>query len=80
MEKLCLLQLLHLYHECEPCFANDLVVYHLFDSRKLYSPQKLREILEEFVKYGFNPFSKDLSPTAKVMMKSIIARCDSIIK
>ena len=80
LEKLCLLQLLQLYKQCDSHSTNDVVVYHLYNTRKLFSPQRLRVILEEFVMSGFNPFSKELSPTAKVMMKSIIARCDSIIK
>ena len=80
MEKLCLIQLLQLFMAVNPNSCNEIVVYHLYNYRKQVTPQRLREILEDFVKYGFNPFSKELSPTAKVMMKSIIARCDSIIK
>lgn len=80
MEKLCLIQLLQLYTASPLECANDLVVYHLYINRKNLSPRVLREYLEKFIMVGFNPFRSTLSPSSKVMMKSIIAKCDSIIK
>ena len=81
MEILCLIQLLHLFEDnyLDVTKYHDLIVYHLYTARKMVSPMKLRKYIEDFVSAGFNPFSAQLSPTSKVMMKSIIARCDSVI-
>ena len=57
-------------------FPNDLVVYHLYASRKHLSSTSLREVVYHFVSLGFNPFSPKLSDVAKIQMKSIISKCD----
>lgn len=81
MSRLCLAELLHLYiHRNDTCDnVNELIVYMLYDVRKSLKAVELRSYLYEFVESGFNPFSPDLSDTAKIMMKSIIAKCDSIL-
>ena len=79
-ELLCLTTLLSHCALIDNCQSlADVIVYHLYCSRRAMPASRLREIVYEFVSYGFNPFDSGLSPVAKIQMKSVISKCDSCL-